>query len=102
MSLRMTRKPVSIDDFIDSKLFANMHGLTKRQLDYRLYLGQVEPMPQLFGVKYIFDPDAKIVIPPVIMSGGRPKGSTIENGAQRPGFKLKKAPRPPKAATPSE
>lgn len=85
MSLHIN-KPMSIDDFIDSKKFAAMCGLTKRQLDYRIRLRQVVPAPSLFGYKYIFDANAKILIPPPMKGGGRPKGSTIANGAKPPKY----------------
>lgn len=87
MALVLKRKPIELQDFIGSLEFSKMHGLTLRQLSYRLLVGHVEPMPVKFGTKLVFDPDAKIVIPPPIRAGGRPKGSTIANGARKPGVR---------------
>ena len=79
------KRPVSIEDFIDSKLFANMQNMTMRQLEYRISLRQVVPMPARFNGAYIFDELAEVIIPEPKRLGGRPKGSTLANGARSPG-----------------
>jgi predicted DNA-binding transcriptional regulator AlpA len=84
------RKPIDISDFIDSDLFCNMHGITRRTLAYRLLVDQVHPRPIKYGSKHVFEPDAEIIIPPPKKGGGRPKGSTVANGAKKPGFQRKK------------
>jgi hypothetical protein len=86
MNLRL-RKHVEISDFIDSNLFANMQGITLENLWYRLKRGEVHPHPVKFGQKYVYDPEAQIVIPVRPKPTGRPKGTTIANGAKR--MKLK-------------
>ena len=88
MGLRLL-KPVDLNDFIDSTRFAKIKGLTKRQLDYRLKLKQVHPHPVFFGKKYVYDPEAVIIITPrpLDRKGGRPKGTTVANGARPPTVK---------------
>jgi hypothetical protein len=82
MSLQMAKKPITIDDFIDSAKFAKMLGLKKHQLEYRVKADHVHPRPCKLKNWLVFDPDAEIIIPPPIRTGGRPKGSTIANGAK--------------------
>jgi hypothetical protein len=68
-----------------------MQGITRRTLAYRLLMGQVHPRPVKFGYKDVFDPDAQIIVPPAKKRTGRPKGTTVANGAKKPGIKQKKA-----------
>jgi hypothetical protein len=90
VALRL-RKTVDLSDFIDSDLFCNMHGITRRTLAYRLLVDQVHPRPIKFGSKHVFEPDAVIIIPPPGKRTGRPKGTTVANGAKKPGIRPKKA-----------
>jgi len=86
MVVRMKKKALSINDFVDFNLFANMHNLDADQLRYRIRLGQVHPMPVKFGFKFVFEPDAVIIVPAKKKPPGRPKGSTIANGARKLGY----------------
>jgi hypothetical protein len=68
-----------------------MLGITRRTLAYRLLRDQVHPRPLKFGSKHVFEPDAEIIIPPPGKRTGRPKGTTVANGAKKPGIRPKKA-----------
>lgn len=86
MSLRKVSPPITIHDFITTDKFAQMMGIKKHQLDYRLKCGHIKPEPQKFGCNLIFEADAQIVVPERKKGGGRPKGSTIANGAKSRGY----------------
>lgn len=91
-------KPITISDFLKLADFADLKGITPRQLEYRLSLGQVAPRPMKLGQTYIFTGDEQIIIPTRPKPTGRPKGTTIENGAKRMAKRSLKYPRN-KAAT---
>lgn len=78
-------KLLSVDPscFIDVKEFADVVRMSERMIYYRVQLGHVYPKPMLYGNKYIFNPRSRVIIPEPNRAGGRPKGSTVANGAKK-------------------
>ena len=76
-------KPRTIDKILKIAEFAKRKGLTVRQVQHRLNLGQLHPMPSKIGYTFVFTGDEQIIVPPRPKPTGRPKGTTAEFMAKK-------------------